>query len=76
MDNQHHAFNDLFEQLGLPSDENSIRQFCAAHRLLEGEKLADAEFWSKSQRQFLKDALISDADWAGPIDQLNASLHH
>jgi len=76
MDNHHHAFTDLFEQLGLPSDEGSIRQFCSAHSLLDGVKLADAEFWNPSQRQFLKDAITADADWAVPIDQLNTSLHH
>ena len=76
MDNHHHAFTDLFEQLGLDSDESSIRQFCTVHRLNDGEKLADAEFWSTSQRQFLKDAITADADWAVPIDQMNTSLHH
>lgn len=76
MDHNHHEFSDLFGQLGLPNDEQSIRSFCAQHTLRDGEKLADAEFWSESQRQFLKDALIADADWAVQIDQLNTSLHH
>lgn len=76
MDNNHHEFKDLFGQLGLPSDEQSIRAFCAKHVLQDGEKLADANFWSDAQRQFLQDALTADADWAVQIDQLNTSLHH
>lgn len=76
MDNTHHQFHDLFEQLGLPSDEASVRQFCAEHSLREGEKLSEAEFWSEAQRQFIKDALIADADWVLTIDQLNTALHH
>jgi hypothetical protein len=75
VDHTHHEFSDLFQQLGLPSDEQSIRTFCAQHRLREGDKLDEAEFWSDAQRQFLKDALIADADWAVQIDQLNNSLH-
>lgn len=76
MENTHHEFKDLFEQLGLPSDEASIRNFCGKHSLREGQKLADAEFWSEAQAQFLHDAIIADADWAVPIDNLNTSLHH
>ncbi|MDB6060836.1 MAG: hypothetical protein JWM78_939 [Verrucomicrobiaceae bacterium] len=76
MENTHHEFRDLFEQLGLPSDEPSIRNFCSQHKLQEGQKLADASFWTKAQAQFLHDALTNDADWAVPIDQLNNSLHH
>lgn len=76
MDSSHHQFHDLFEQLGLPSDEASIRKFCAEHRLHESEKLSDAEFLNDMQKQFIKEALHADADWAVVIDQLNMSLHH
>jgi hypothetical protein len=76
VDHHHHEFSDLFQQLGLPNDEQSIRSFCAKHRLSENEKLDEAGFWSDAQRQFLKDALLADADWAVQIDQLNTSLHH
>ena len=76
MDNTHHQFHDLFEQLGLPSDESSIRRFCAEHQLGDHEKLSEARFLSDMQRQFIKDALIADADWVVMIDQLNIALHH
>jgi hypothetical protein len=76
LDNTHHQFHDLFEQLGLPSDEPSIRRFCAEHRLSDNEKLSEAPFLSDMQRQFIKDALIADADWVVMIDQLNIALHH
>jgi hypothetical protein len=76
MDNTHHQFHDLFEQLGLPSDELSIRRFCSEHRLGDNEKLSEAPFLSNMQRQFIKDALIEDADWVVMIDQLNIALHH
>jgi len=76
VDKAHHEFSDLFEQLGLPSDEASIRQFCAQHRLHEGEKLSEAHFFSDSQQQFIRDALIADSDWVVQIDQLNTALHH
>lgn len=76
MDNTHHQFHDLFEQLGLASDEESVRKFCAEHSLRESEKLSEAEFWSDAQKQFIKDAIIADADWVLTIDQLNTALHH
>ena len=70
-----HRFSELFAQLGLPSDENGIREFLTAHSPLdENIVLADAPFWSAQQASFLREQLLENADWAGVVDQLNAAL--
>ncbi|HET6718047.1 MAG TPA: DUF2789 domain-containing protein [Rhodocyclaceae bacterium] len=76
MENQLHTMSNLFAQLGLPSEPAAMDQFIAAHRpLAQGIALYRAPFWSASQRAFLKEEIIEDADWAGVIDELNARLH-
>lgn len=66
----------LFEQLGLPSDPQSIDDFIARHAPLPNEvRLADAPFWNDSQRALLRDEWIEDAEWAPIVDELNARLH-
>ncbi|MGG5292029.1 DUF2789 domain-containing protein [Pseudomonas shirazensis] len=70
-----HQFADLFMQLGLENDAQSIDQFITLHSPLKNEiKLVDAPFWNDSQRAFLKEAVLEDADWAIPFDQLNEAL--
>jgi len=70
-----HTMSNLFAQLGLPADPESIDGFIAAHRpLADGIALYRAPFWSASQRAFLKEEIIEDADWAGVIDELNGRL--
>lgn len=76
METHLHTMSNLFAQLGLPSEAAAMDQFIAAHRPLEqGMALYRAPFWSASQRAFLKEEIIEDADWAGVIDELNARLH-
>ncbi|WNW10889.1 DUF2789 domain-containing protein [Pseudomonas sp. DTU_2021_1001937_2_SI_NGA_ILE_001] len=70
-----HTLNDLFEQLGLEFDDASIEAFIAEHRLPDGVKLIDAEFWTPQQAGFLKEELREDADWAPVVDELNVRLH-
>lgn len=71
-----HRFTELFAQLGLPTSEDGIRQFISTHRPLPGgTRVEDAEFWTQSQRQLLRDLIGQDADWAELADQLNAALH-
>ena len=61
--------------LGLPSDPAAVESFIAAHRPLEhGVALYRAPFWTASQRAFLREEIIGDADWAGVIDELNGRL--
>jgi hypothetical protein len=75
MDANLHTMGNLFAQLGLPSDSAAIEAFIAAHRPLGNDvPLYRAPFWSAAQRSFLKEEIIGDADWAGVIDELNASL--
>ena len=75
MQAQLHTMNNLFAQLGLPSDEAGVESFIASHRPLDnGVALYRAPFWSASQREFLKEEIIEDADWAAVIDELNGRL--
>lgn len=70
-----HRFSELFAQLGLPNDEAGIQQFIIQHAPLPHEvALADAAFWTPSQKAFLCEGLLQDADWAEVIDQLNSAL--
>jgi len=69
-------FKDLFAQLGLENDDESIRQFIECHGPLDSSiALADAPFWSKTQSDFLREQLLADAEWAVLVDQLNTALH-
>ena len=70
-----HEFSDLFKQLGLPDDAESIDKFITTHSPLKLEiKLVDAPFWTEPQRAFLREAVLDDADWAIPFDELNEAL--
>ncbi|MDD1013021.1 DUF2789 domain-containing protein [Pseudomonas rubra] len=70
-----HPFSELFKQLGLADDAQSIDQFITSHSPLKNEiKLVDAPFWTESQRDFLRQSISDDADWAEPFDQLNEAL--
>ncbi len=74
MEQQRHDLNDLFAQLGLPSDPAAVESFISAHRLPPGVKLAEAPFWTVTQAAFLAEELQNDADWAEVIDALNGEL--
>jgi hypothetical protein len=75
MDLQARSLNDLFDQLGLDSDDDSIEKFIAEHSLPEDVKLVDADFWTPQQSRFLKEEFIADDDWAPIVDELNVRLH-
>lgn len=75
METSFHSLNDLFDQLGLASSPESIDQFIKKYSPLNSTVvLEDANFWNPYQRQFLRDELQKDADWAEPIDLLNSQL--
>ena len=58
MDMSLHRFTELFAQLGLASDEASIRGFIKAHAPLAPDfALAEAPFWSASQAAFLREEI-------------------
>jgi hypothetical protein len=75
MESPRHRFRDLFAQLGLPSDDNSISRFIVEHSPLQGDiKLEDPVFWTHAQAQLLRQTLVEDADWSIVVDQFNAAL--
>jgi len=75
MDTSPHTLHSLFDQLGLPSWEEAIARFVDDHGPLDAQiELADAGFWSDSQRAFLKESILQDSDWAEVVDQLDALL--
>jgi hypothetical protein len=76
MESTIHTLNNLFEQLGLPSDDIAIENFINSHSHLDtGLTLSEAPFWTPSQAAFLREEILKDADWAEVIDQLNVRLH-
>ncbi len=73
---QQPTMRDLFVQLGLDASDQSIEEFIEKHRgLNDSRHIEEAPFWNDSQADFLKRALIEDAEWAEVIDQLNVQLH-
>ena len=75
MNSAHHRFTELFHQLGLPADIESIKGYLQRHSPLDASiKLEDAPFWTEAQASFLQDAILQDSDWAELVDQLNAAL--
>lgn len=75
MESNLHQLPDLFLQLGLPQSDTDIDNFIAAHRPLPRTvQLSDAPFWTKAQRQLLKQAVLDDADWAIVVDELDTRL--
>ncbi|MGK9416224.1 DUF2789 domain-containing protein [Pseudomonas cedrina] len=75
MESSMHSLPSLFKQLGLQDDPVSIEKFVTVHSPLKPElKLADAFFWTDSQRAFLREEILDDADWAVVVDELNLML--
>ena len=71
-----HTLNNLFAQLGLPSDDAAIESFIKSHRhLATSLSLSEAPFWTPAQSAFLCEEIMNDADWAEVIDLLNTMLH-
>ncbi|WP_017444442.1 DUF2789 domain-containing protein [Gayadomonas joobiniege] len=75
METEYHSLEQLFEQLGLDNSDAAIDAFIARHRPLdESTAIYDADFWSRGQAAFLKEALEDDSNWAEVVDQLDAQL--
>ena len=76
METPMHRINNLFAQLGLPSDQAAVENFIKTHSPLATDvALSDAPFWTRAQASFLCEEILKDADWAEVIDELNARLH-
>lgn len=69
-----HDLSALFDQLGLANDELSLHRFIHEHRLDNQTLLPEADFWTQSQANFLRDALWDDSNWSEAIDQLDVLL--
>ena len=65
----------LFDQLGLPSENEAIDDFIEAHPLDANTKLIDAKFWTAQQALLLKEWLRADGEEAVMVDELNLRLH-
>lgn len=70
----HHQMYTLFEQLGLSSGAEQIKQFIDTHSLAQGEHIQDAKFWTAAQASFLREAIQDDSDWAELVDHLDVTL--
>jgi Protein of unknown function (DUF2789) len=69
------SMTDLFDQLGLPSDEASIQLFLSQHDGVCREcGLVQAPIWNESQRLFLQEAVAQDSEWSMMAEALMAAL--
>ena len=76
MESTMHTLNNLFAQLGLPSDDCAIESFIKTHGYLATNiSLSEAPLWTPAQAAFLCEEIMNDADWAEVIDLLNTMLH-
>jgi len=72
MQNPLRTLPELFDQLGL---DESPDEFIRRHAPLSADVvLEEAPFWNEAQKSFLSTELARDADWALPIDRLDARL--
>lgn len=69
-------FPELFTQLGLANSDVAIAYFVKTHPLPKHIPLAEAGFWTETQRQFLRESWHQDSDWCVAIDKLDALLRH
>ena len=75
MDTTESNMTNLFLQLGLPAEKAEIAAFIRDHQLAEDVRVSEAPFWNDGQRQFLREQLVVDADWAIIVDELSEALH-
>ena len=75
MDTTESNMTNLFLQLGLPAGKAEIASFIRDHQLAEDVRVSEAPFWNDGQRQFLREQLVVDADWAIIVDELSEALH-
>ncbi|HWS78229.1 MAG TPA: DUF2789 domain-containing protein [Thermomonas sp.] len=75
MDTTESSMTNLFLQLGLPAGKDEIAAFFRDHQLPEDMRVSEAPYWNDGQRQFLREQLVVDADWAIVVDELSEALH-
>ncbi|WP_299198362.1 DUF2789 family protein [uncultured Amphritea sp.] len=68
---------NLFQQLGLENDSDSIDNFIDKNKIItEGIHIADAPCWTHSQSEFIRDSIFYDSEWSEPVDQLDIILRN
>jgi len=60
---------DLFKQLGLSSEELHMNRFIERHQINSHADLLNAIFWTSDQRDFLREAIQEDSEWAEIVDE-------
>lgn len=76
MNQQLMGMPELFSQLGLGSGYADIAQFIQDHHLPPGICLADANFWTPTQRAFLRESWQQNSDWCELLNQLDQMLRN
>ncbi|MGX9459925.1 DUF2789 domain-containing protein [Shewanella sp. A14] len=74
MDTTSNDLSHLFQQLGLPHHQENIEDFVNKNKLEKHTLMIDADCWNPSQKAFLKEALLEDAQWSEVIDQLDVMM--
>lgn len=74
MDIVEHDLPALFAQLGLQNSDQAITEFISKHKLAPNEFIEKADFWTRSQAEFIRQSWHEDADWVVVIDELNVRL--
>ena len=64
------TLEELFEQLGLSSQQIHIERFIEKHQIKPGSVLTDAIYWTREQKAFLIEAKEEDSEWSEVVDQL------
>jgi len=75
MDTSLHLVKDLFLQIGLPNENPDIDSFIHKNKGIPSDTLIwEADFWTRSQADFLKESYDEDSDWVEAVDHLDALL--
>jgi len=64
------TLEELFEQLGLSSQQIHMERFIERHQLKPGTILPDAIYWDLDQKAFLIKAKADDSEWSEAVDRL------
>jgi uncharacterized protein DUF2789 len=75
MDTSLHLVKDLFLQIGLPNENPDIDSFIHKNKGIPSDTpIWEADFWTRSQADFLKESYDEDSDWVEAVDHLDALL--
>jgi hypothetical protein len=64
------TLEELFEQLGLSSQQIHMERFIEKHQIKSGSVLPDAIYWTSNQKAFLIEAKADDSEWSEAVDRL------